>query len=305
MSDPTDTQLRQYLSALFARARPASFIEVRFRIAGGMGRAFHASGNIDQVAESIGELAPHTDVYVGVLPPQRRGGGRDDLERAGHALWVDCDTPGSALALAAFCPAPSIIVRSGTGENRHGYWLMSEAASIERIEEANYRLARALGADVASADPARILRPPALNHKHHPPSPVELERCTATAYPRLADVTGLLPVVAPQLRREQRDPRESDDPLLELAPAVYVERLTGQRVSRAGKVSCPFHEDRSPSLHVYADPAAGWYCFGCRQGGSVYDFAGLLWGLSTRGPEFAELADELCRVFGPENVHSP
>jgi hypothetical protein len=44
---------------------------------------------------------------------------------------------------------------------------------------------------------------------------------------------------------------------------------------------------------VYEDPRRGWYCFSCRQGGSVYDFAALLLGRGTRGEEFIELRREL------------
>lgn len=294
----------RYLSALFAAAPAGSLIELRYRTEYGMDHSFHEAAYLDQAADAIEELAPATDAYVGVLPRRRRGGGRDDLEPAGHALWVDCDTTASARALAAFSPAPNMVVRSGTAENRHGYWLLSEPAGLDDIERANLRLALALGGDSNCADAPRILRPPSLNHKHEPPAPVELERWTAAAYPRLADVTNALPAASPYRRPERRQARHSDDPLLELAPAVYVERLTGQRVSRTGKVSCPFHDDRSPSLHVYADPASGWYCFGCRRGGSVYDFAALLWGFSTRGAEFAVLADSLCQVFGPEDLRS-
>lgn len=39
------------------------------------------------------------------------------------------------------------------------------------------------------------------------------------------------------------------DPLLAIAPGVYVEALTGLTAGRDGKVRCPFHQDRSPSLH--------------------------------------------------------
>ena len=80
-----------------------------------------------------------------------------------------------------------------------------------------------------------------------------------------------------------------------VSPRVYVERLTGAPVGRSGKVRCPFHEDRTPSLHVYEDPRRGWYCFGCGRGGSIYDFAGLLLGRGTRGEDFIELRRELAR----------
>jgi hypothetical protein len=42
-------------------------------------------------------------------------------------------------------------------------------------------------------------------------------------------------------------------------------------------------------LHVYREPARGWYCFGCGRGGSIYDLAALLSGRETRGPDFAKL----------------
>jgi DNA primase len=72
-----------------------------------------------------------------------------------------------------------------------------------------------------------------------------------------------------------------------------VERLTGQRVGRSRKVRCPFHEDRTPSLHVFAEPERGWYCFGCGRGGSIYDLAALLWRRETRGGDFLRVRREL------------
>ena len=82
-------------------------------------------------------------------------------------------------------------------------------------------------------------------------------------------------------------------------PPVYFERLTGLRVGPSGKLHCLFHDDRSPSLHVYLEPERGWFCFGCRRGGSVYDLAALLFGLGTRGRDFVELRRELERRLLP------
>ena len=89
------------------------------------------------------------------------------------------------------------------------------------------------------------------------------------------------------------DRRASSDRLLLVAPPVYFKRLTGLRVGPSGKLHCLFHDDRSPSLHVYREPARGWYCFGCGRGGSVYDLAALLLGRKTRGRDFCELRREL------------
>jgi DNA primase len=52
-----------------------------------------------------------------------------------------------------------------------------------------------------------------------------------------------------------------------------IERMTGQRIER-NKICCPFHDDGSPSLHVYDD--GGWKCFGCGLGGDVFSFIGYL-----------------------------
>jgi hypothetical protein len=88
---------------------------------------------------------------------------------------------------------------------------------------------------------------------------VSLERFTGELTSAAA-VTDHLP--PPRLvaggRARGREERRSKDPLLALEPRSYVEALTGLRVGRDGKVSCPFHEDRTPSLHVYETPAGGW-----------------------------------------------
>ena len=70
--------------------------------------------------------------------------------------------------------------------------------------------------------------------------------------------------------------------------------LTGQTLGRDHKISCPFHEDRTPSLHAYTSPERGWYCYGrCGRGGSIYDLAAALWGLDTQGSDFIELRRRL------------
>ena len=85
-----------------------------------------------------------------------------------------------------------------------------------------------------------------------------------------------------------------------LDPVHYFHVLTGQVVGRSRKISCPFHEDRTPSLHVYEDPDDGWYCFGCdRYGHTVYDLAGAIWNLQTRGAQFIELRARLYTLFLP------
>lgn len=295
----------QFLSALFADYPADVYVELRFRTRSGMARAFYPVDRLHDVAAAIGHRSLETDVYVGVLPRRRQASAYADLAPEARVLWADCDTTESAAALADLVPVPSIVVASGSGANRHAYWLMTEVAALYDVEIANRGLAHALGADEHCADPARILRPPSRNHKNQPPAEVRLIKCEpavrypfreiADALPGLAAITDLVrPRGASHRLTAERDPV---DPLLAIQPSRYIEELTGLSVLRTRKVRCPFHDDSTPSLHVYDDPARGWYCFGCRRGGSIYDFAGFLWDMQTRGHEFAELRRRLELLF--------
>jgi DNA primase len=89
---------------------------------------------------------------------------------------------------------------------------------------------------------------------------------------------------------------ELDELLLAIPAATYVRELTGLEPRGNGKVNCPFHADDTPSLHLYEDGT--FYCYGCGAGGSVYDFAGRLWSLETKGRAFLELRARLAESFG-------
>ena len=310
------SQVDRFLGALFSDAPSGLFIELRWRHADGMRRAFCGVDALADARNALAEHAAATDVYVGVLPRARKGGTRADLVQLGQVLWADCDTPGAVVSLLRFKPPPSVVVHSGTDKHRHAYWLLSENVSMDGLEAANRRLAQALGADLACAEAARILRPPSLNHKHQPPTRVHLESCDSSARYRLDDVVGgLPPLPEPWLPGRSRcAPRISDDPLLAIAPARYVEGLTGIQVPRSGKVRCPFHPDDTPSLHVYREPRHGWYCYGCCRGGSIYDFASLLWlsgqssggraGWKLKGREFLWVRQRVAEMFLGEHAES-
>lgn len=53
-------------------------------------------------------------------------------------------------------------------------------------------------------------------------------------------------------------------------------------VERGGFISCPFHDERTPSLKVYEQPGKGFCCFGCGAAGSVIDFVMKLFGIGFR-----------------------
>jgi CHC2 zinc finger len=61
-------------------------------------------------------------------------------------------------------------------------------------------------------------------------------------------------------------------------------------------VTTGFHDDHTPSLHVYDEPERGWYCFGCGRGGSIFDLAAILWHRETRGSDFQEVRRALAAL---------
>mgnify|MGYP002579194364 CR=1 FL=1 len=69
----------------------------------------------------------------------------------------------------------------------------------------------------------------------------------------------------------------------------------GLQVNRNGMCSCPFHEDRHPSMKLNE---RYFYCFGCGATGDVIDFVARLFGLSSY-----EAAKKLAYDFGidPDN----
>jgi RepB DNA-primase from phage plasmid len=297
-----ETMIR-FLGALAGSAGRGELLELRYRLDDGqrMGQVFDRATRLRGLATRAIVLGRRTDVYVGCAPRTRRHGGRDAVARA-FVLWADCDGEHAVRALHDFEPAPSIVIASGTRSNCHAYWPLTQPLARDDLERANRRLAHALGADAASADAARILRIPCtLSHKHDPPTVVEAIRLDADRRVNAADVTGSLhdpPAPRPRAAVAPSEHR-GDDPLLRIAPDVYVRRLLGVEVPRHRKVPCPFHEDRHASLHIYETPGRGWYCFGaCRRGGTIYDLAAPLYGYTARGDDFLRLRAELHRLFG-------
>jgi hypothetical protein len=295
--------LVEFLAVLAGDAEPGQFLELRYRLDDGvrMGQVFEPVHRLHGLATRALALGRRTDVYVGCAPRTRRFGGRDAID-GGFVLWADCDGSDAVRALEGFDPRPAIVVASGTGDNRHAYWRLTEPLARHELERANCRLAHALGADPASADAARILRPPGTSsHKRLPAVPVEAIQFDPVRRIAGRDVVGGLPDpprAAPRWDGIARTERRGDDPLLDIPPPVYVERLLGVEVPRHRKVPCPFHPDTQPSLHVYDTPERGWYCFGrCRRGGTIYDLAAPLYGYDTRGDGFLRLKAELRRLF--------
>jgi len=294
--------LDRYLRVLTGPEPDGRLLELRFRLrGGGMGREFVSARSIPVAAAIIRRLAPITDVYVGVALRARRSGGREAIDGC-RLVFVEIDAPDARARLERFEHPPTILVASGTAGHLHAYWCLRTLAGALKTERANRRLVHHLGGDPRSADAARILRPPqTLNHKHAPPWPVELIALEPARAYELDELVGGLedPPEPPPPRGSvtRRDLRHPLDQALLAIPAVeYVRTLAGREPDRAGKVACPFHDDHRPSLQLYED--GSWYCFACRFGGTIYDFAARLWRQPTKGRGFLKLRERLARELG-------
>ena len=299
-----------YLRMLAGPAPAGRLLEIRYRTRDAqMRRMFVPARRVELAARAIHALGEHADTYVGALLRTRRAGGRDAVADA-HLAWVDLDHPDAAGRLAAFPLPPTATVRTGTPGHLHAYWQLTHPVDPASVVELNQRLARHLGGDPASVDAARILRAPgSFSQKHDPPAPVELiELAPARRYDpnQLTDHLPGLAAPAPLPPTASRAGRGArgllDERLLAIPAPEYVLALTGRSPDRSGKIACPFHNDRIPSMQLYGD--GSWYCFGaCHAGGSIYDFAARFWlsgqppGVKLRGREFIEVRDRLAAIL--------
>lgn len=286
---------------IIGRCRPDRYIEVRYPLGRGMQQEWHRAGNGLAILSALAPPRNNGDVFIGAAPRNARRGGREAVSEV-YSLWADCDTPEALSALAEFHPEPSYIVATGSEDNVQAWWPLRDPVAPELAERLNRTLATALGADSKATDCARILRPPGtFNHKHCPAAPT---RCLANVpgFTELADITRHGDGEAAHATRQDRpatSPR--DDILLAIPAREYIPKLTGREVDSNGKVQCPLHasgNERTPSLHAYAIPNKGWHCYGCDQGGSIYDFGAALWGLDTRGQDFRTLRGRLVEALG-------
>jgi hypothetical protein len=301
-----------YVALLAGEAQPHELLELRFRFrTGGMARRFYPARNPGGLVEAIHRLGSRCDVYVGCAPRTHRSGGRDAIDRA-WVLWAECDLPAAHAAVEAFTPAPTLVIASGSPHGRHAYWALTSPADAVLLEDANRRLAHALGADPVCVDAARILRPPGThNFKRDQPAWVGIVAHRPERRYRLDELLDPLPELPaspePAAGATTDARRRDGDPLLTLTPDEYLPVLLGQPIGRDRKVTCPFHEDQTPSLHAYPDH---WYCFSCRAGGTIYDLAARLWfsgqssatgGRGLRGAQFVEVRERLLAMFSCPN----
>jgi hypothetical protein len=298
-------QTLTYLHMLADSARPGQFFDLRWQpVEGLMRRRFLSARGIEATALTIARLAVDADVYLGVaLRSTAQRGGKDAIGEP-RILYVDSDYPGTPQLVSEFACPPTLTISSGTRGHFHLYWLLTHPVRVAQLESANRRLALALGGDPGSSDAARILRPPeTLNHKHDPPARVLVCSYRPKARYSLTRLARSLPPdYRPFADPPHRLPRRAVSPIeqaLRSIPAEeYVRVLARREPNQAGKVLCPFHTEKTPSLQLYPDGT--FYCFGagCRRAGTIFDFAANLWGVNPRGGGFIQLLDSLATTFG-------
>jgi len=92
--------------------------------------------------------------------------------------------------------------------------------------------------------------------------------------------------------------RIRDDDIAEVRDKARIDEVVSQYVTlrNAGggsqKGLCPFHDEKSPSFNV--NPTRQfWHCFGCGEGGDVFNFLMKIDGLS-----FVEAVERLAEKYG-------
>ena len=270
-----------------------------------MASEFFAVTDRRALIDAINRRARATDVYIGCAPRSRRSGTKDAVTEV-WTLWAECDGASAAKAARRFMPRPAMVVGSGSGPNVHAYWPLRDVPSRRRKRSAP-----------TFASPPRWARTDVLRRGAHPPPARHVEPQVTAAAASRACSTIASPCASMSTRSSGGAParrcragraqmaraasrRQHDDPLLRIAPPVYVQRLLGISARRERKVRCPFHDDERPSLHVYRTAERGWHCFSCRRGGSIYDLAAEVWGMGTRGRAFIELRRRLGEEFNVE-----
>ena len=105
-------------------------------------------------------------------------------------------------------------------------------------------------------------------------------------------------------RRLDRIPEEIIEEIRERADIVEVvsREVSLKRSGTSYKGLCPFHEEKTPSFHVF--PESGRYkCFGCGEGGNVFRFM-----MERMGMRFLDALEELSRETGvalPQRERTP
>jgi replicative DNA helicase len=207
-------------------------------------RKFISLGQINEIGTFCN--AETEGYYFGVA--LRSGGGtKADITQI-PCLHVDCDfkdNPREILIekVKQLPFKPSIIVKSGGGV--HLYFILKEPVGqdeIPRVEDANRRLASAVGGDLKACDASRILRIPGTwNCKYNPPAKVEVSQTNDFFY-ELDTFLEILPEVS-ELAKSPKSVNGEKDWLSEAMAGV----ADGSRNATGTKIAGYWINKLSPS----------------------------------------------------------
>jgi len=268
---------------------------------------------------------------------ERQVGDRTSVSHS-HLAWADVDREDAQSIIDTFPHPPTMTVASGSPGRRHAYWLLDGSVDIDDVLTANRKLAGAFACqDPETGEPLRdplngnlvggdlsagtsrvsMLRPAGTyNYKRDPRRPVQIVDLAGSRVYNLAQlVEGLADPKPPKppfvpsdlpplgLRLENPSIDSADKALRAIDAREWMPRLTNVELNAGGFMPCPFHDDDRPSLKAY--PNGSWFCYGCRIGGSIIDFACRLQGRPTRGHDFIEVRADLARVFFGVELPTP
>ena len=194
-----NNRVEAFLGVLFRNCK--GFLEVRnLKKNHACQRFFAVPGGIREAAKYA--MGMEGDVIFGVLPRTRKGGKKEDVGEVCN-LWVDADAEGHPWK--NFPLPPTTVVASGTPDNYHAYWALTESISIREAPVYLKALALALNADTSATDIARCLRVPGtINTKQN--SPCELLNLDASHRYGIKEMrSGItIALMAPLWTQEQR-----------------------------------------------------------------------------------------------------
>lgn len=217
--------------------------------------------------------------------------------------------------LDIFPLTPSILVETRNGF--HAYWLLEPGVKVEQFRNCQLRLARYFQSDTTVQNPARVMRLPGYSWNKPgsgcEPFHVDVLECKGDRY-KLDDILTKLPPIneinmvgKEPLRRAVQDHNKCsgitkalnvvlDPPPSSTTMKSYPEGINYLKKQDLGQflglgpsstvsriITCPFHEDKTPSGSLTQSPGTGFWRYKCFSGrcgvsGSIID-------LTMRRPE--------------------
>jgi hypothetical protein len=177
---------------------PAALVEIRplppeFGV-----RRWVAAEKIPALAAALSaENSKGANLFAGILPRTRDGGGTDFDCAAGWAVWSDFDgvTPEAALERAAAAGLPAVTLAVNSGHGVHLFWGLHSPAEPADLSALVGDLAALVGSDPTVRNPSRILRLPGFWNRKEPKARAGIVLAEPGRRYEFAELRALVPVV--------------------------------------------------------------------------------------------------------------